>query len=121
MPSIAVQNAKANVTAATAIGALTVDSTAYLFPGANAWVSKDDGSLSVRVKILAISGTTGLTVRKWPVFQDPASGTKYTKENSGAPSYGSSDMSAFNGVATHIYMEAQSVPVDPVYSKRVVP
>lgn len=110
MPSIAVQSAKANVTAATALGVLTVDSNAYLFPGTLAWVAKDDMSLRARVKILMVSGTTSITVRRF----------KNDDERS-PPSYGLSDMSAFNGVATHIYVEAQTAPVDPAFSKRVVP
>lgn len=109
MPSIAVQEAFVAVSAATAAGLLTVTSNAYLFPSARAWVAKDDGSASARVEILACIGTTQVQVRRF----------KNDDENS-PPSYGLSDMSAFNG-ASHICQETQSVSIDPAYTKRVVP
>jgi hypothetical protein len=121
MPSIAIQAGKAVVSAADTVGNLTVDSNAYLFPGANAWVTKDDGSLSYRVKILAVTGSTGLKVRRYPQTQDPNTGVYYDNDRAPGINYGGSDMSAFNGVATHIYQEAQTAPVDPAYAKRVLP
>lgn len=116
MPSIAIQEAFVVVSGATNQGVLTVGATDYLFPGANAWVAKDDGSLSVRVKIIARLSTTTIRVRRYP------------NDNEGRPDnalyvppgYGVSDMSAFNGVATHICQEAQTAPVDPNFSVRVV-
>ena len=110
MRSIAIQEAFLTVSAATNKGLLTVPANDYLFPGALAWVAKDDGSLSARVKILACIGTTQIVVRRFPNDNENA-----------PPSYGVSDMSAFNGVATHISQEAQTVTVDEAYSKRVVP
>jgi len=122
MPSIAVQSSRAVVSAATNKGRVTVDSNAYLFPGANAWLSKDDGSLSVRVKILACIGTDTLVVRRWPTRKaTDTTEPNHDLENFGPPGYGLSDVSAFNGVASHISMETQAVPVDPAYVKRVIP
>jgi hypothetical protein len=108
MPSIAVQEAFVAISAATNKGVMTVASADYLFPGARAWVSMDDGSLTARVKILAVLSSTQIQVRRY----------RNNDENA-PPSYGTSDMSAFNGSA-HIAMEAQDVPVDPSYAKRVV-
>lgn len=119
MPSIAVQAAKSAITAASAVGRLTITSNVYFFPGANAWVTKNDGSATARVKILACIGTDTLLVRKWPLKME-ADGTTHGQENYGPPGYGVSDMSAFNATS-HICMESQSVPVDPTYAKRVVP
>ena len=118
MPSIVVRQEKQAISAATALGALTVTSTTNLYPGANAWVGLDNGTADVRVKILKIVDATHLIVRKWPTKKD-ADGVSYTLENFGAPSYGRSDMTAFNGAA-HMTMETQSVPVDDSYSKRPV-
>jgi len=109
------------VSAATSKGRLTVTSNAYLFPGANAWLAKDDGTLQYRVKILACIGTDTVIARRWPTKKEPDGSATYDKANFGAPSYGLSDLSAFNGVASYLSMEAQSVPVDPTYSKRVLP
>ena len=120
MPSIAVQRGKAVISAADAKGNLTVDSTGYLYPGTNAWVSLDNGTAMARVKILAITGTTTLKVRRYPTVQDHNTGVFYDSEFTAGIHYGLSDMSAFNGSA-HIDMEAQTAPVDPAYAKRVVP
>jgi hypothetical protein len=122
MPSIAVQAAKVSVTAATAQGRLTVESNSYIFPGTNAWLAKDDGSLSYRVKILACIDTDTVIVRRWPTKPlqnqyEPA----HDQESYGPPSYGSSDVSAFDAVASHLSIEAQTAPIDPTYAKRVIP
>ena len=109
MPSIAIKATTVAVTAATTHGRLTVASNAYLFPGALAWVGLDDGTAQARVKILSVSSTDTVVVRR------------FTKDDERSPpSYGVSDMSAFNG-ASHISQEAQTAPIDPAYSKRVVP
>ena len=101
---------------ATATGLLTVTTTDYLYPGALAWVTKDDGSAMARVKILAIIGTTQVQVRRF------ANDSEFSNPGVlGGPSYGRSDMTAFDGGGVHICQEAQNVPVDPAYSKRVVP
>lgn len=121
MPSIAVQAAKATITAATSKGRVTVGSNAAFYPGTNAWIGKDDGSLSARVKILACIGTDTLLVRRWPSRKaTDATEATHDLENYGAPSYGLSDVSAFNATS-HITMESQSAPIDPAFSKRVVP
>jgi hypothetical protein len=109
MPSIAIQEAFIAVSAASATGVLTVPSNDYLFPGALAWVCKDNGSAQARVRILACIGSTQVQVRRFP------------NDNENSPlAFGVSDMTAFNG-ASHICQEAQTAPVDPAYSKRVVP
>ncbi len=121
MPSIAVQSAKTAVTAATAAGRLTVTSNAYFFPGTNAWLATDSGSVKYRVKILACIGTDTIVVRRWPTRKSTESTEPdHDQENYGAPNYGLSDVSAITG-ASHISMEAQTAPVDPTYAKRVVP
>jgi hypothetical protein len=109
VPSIAIQETFVAISAATAQGVLTVSDTSYLFPGAKAWVAKDDGSLSYRVRILARLTSTTVSVRRY----------NNDDENS-APSYGSSDMTAFNGVSSHICQETQTAPVDEAYAVRVV-
>lgn len=123
MPSIAIQSAFIAITAATNKGLLTVGAgqTAYLFPGAYAWLCKDDGSANARVKILAVDATNNtVTVRIMPTRQDPFSTTYVQSETNPPPSYGLSDVSAFNG-SSHICQEAQTAPIDPTYAKRVVP
>jgi hypothetical protein len=112
MPSIAVQEAFVAISAATADGVLTVASNAYLFPGALAWLCLDtatETSARMRVKILACISTDTVHVRP------------FVNNNENAPpQYGLGDVSAFNG-ASHICQEAQTAPIDPAYSKRVVP
>lgn len=109
MPSIAIQEAFVVVSGADAIGNLTVASTDYLYPGALAWVNKDDGSASARVKILVVTSETVVRVRR------------FTNDNENAPpQYGVGNMSVFNG-ASHICQEAQTAPIDPSFRRRVVP
>jgi hypothetical protein len=117
VPSISVQESFLAISAATATGGLTVTSTDYLYPGALAWVAKDDGSLSIRVKIIAILSETTLTVRQ---IYGSSLGNLNADQNS-PPQYGFGNMSAFNAVASHICMECQNVPVDPAYRRRVSP
>ncbi len=109
MPSIAIQEAFVAISAATAQGELTVTSNAYVFPGGLAWICKDDGSARARVKILFCAGTTKVQVRR---FKDD--------DENAPPSYGGSDMTAF-ATGSHLCQEAQVVPVDPAYAKRVLP
>ncbi len=108
MPSIAIQEAFVAISAATATGELTLASNGYVFPGALAWICKDDGSARARVKVLFCSGTTKVHVRRF----------KNDDENS-PPSYGGSDMTAF-ATGSHLCQESQVVPVDPAYEKRVI-
>lgn len=120
MPSVAVPEAFCVVTTATAKGVLTVSASdcLLLFPGANAWVSKDDGSATARVKILSRLSTTTILVRRYP---NDSETTKNFTVLAPAPSYGTSDMSAFTGSIAHICQEAQTAPVDPSFSVRTVP
>lgn len=108
MPSVIVPRVFQAVTVATAKGVLTVGSTTDLFPGANAWVNKDDGSARARVKILAILSATTLSVRRYA-----------NDDERSAPNYGLSDMTGFNG-ASHLNQELQTAPVNPDFVKRVV-
>lgn len=117
MPSIAIQEAFVAISAADALGNLTVTATDYLFPGALANVTKDDGSAQMRVKILARLSATQIRVRQLPGNSETLNG--FTAMASG-PSYGLTSMTAFNG-ASHICQEPQNVPVDPAFSVRVVP
>lgn len=109
MPSIAVTEFTTAISAATSKGVLTVTSNAGLMPGALAWVYKTDDSARARVKILSVSSTTGVVVRRFA-----------NDDENSAPSYGRSDMSAFNA-GSKITMEAQSAPVDPAFAKHAVP
>jgi hypothetical protein len=122
MPSIAIPAAKVAITVATAAGVLTATAAgiATLFPGANAWFAKDDGTMAIRVKILRRLSTTTIQVRAWPVKQE-SDGTKHTQENYGPPSYGTTDLSAYTGGGFHLSQERQTVPVDPAYSVRDLP
>jgi hypothetical protein len=124
MPSIAVPEAFIAVTAATAVGLLTVGSgnTANLYPGAYAWLAKDDGTLSYRIKILAVDSTANTVLaRRMPIKQDRFSQTYVDDEGNPPPSYGLTDFSTFNGVGCHICQERQTAPIDPSFSKRSVP
>lgn len=120
MPSIAVQAVKVVISAATDKGVLTVDSTAYVYPGTYGWAVKDDQSVQYRVKILAVTGATTLVARRCNQKRDP-DGTKYDQENYGPPSYGLSDLSALDGGSAHLSIETQTAPIDPAYAKRVLP
>lgn len=93
------------VSAATNQGVLTVASNGLLLPGALAWLTKDDGSLQARVKIVNLIGTTQLTVRQFPANNENA-----------PPSYGVSDVSAFNAVASHLCVENQAVAISQPFS-----
>jgi hypothetical protein len=95
-----------SVTAATAAGVVTVTDASGLAPGANAWLALSDGSNQVRVKILSIKANV-LIVR----------GYKDNRDEGAIPSYGRTDVSAFNG-ASYISMEAQTVPVNPAFASR---
>lgn len=110
MYSIATAAVTIALSAATNQGVLTVASTALLFPGANAWVYLADDSQHARCKILAVIDATHVQVRRY----------KNDNEWLATPQYGHSDMSAFNA-AGFVSCEAQVVPVDPAYSKRVIP
>jgi hypothetical protein len=119
MPSIAVQAAKVAFSAADSSGRITVDSTGYLYPGTYAWMRLTDNSLKARVRILAVLGTTTILVRRCNSKQEP-DGTVHDQENYGPPRYTISDMSAFNA-GGYIAVEPQTAPVDPAFSKRVIP
>lgn len=116
MPSIAIQEAFVAISTATTKGVLTVTSTDYLYPGALAWVCLDSGASRARVKILAILSSTTLLVRR---FANDSENTIGFTVRAPAPSYGLSDMSAFSGSA-HICQEAQTAPVDPSFTRRVL-
>lgn len=109
MSNIAVHENTQAISAATALGVLTVGSTAGLFSGTKAWVYKTDGSAQSRVKILDIISATTLQVR----------GYKLNNENA-PPDYGLTDMSGF-AAGSAITMETQTAPVDLSFAKRHVP
>lgn len=107
MPSNAVPEAFVAISAATNKGVLTVTSQTNLRPGAKAWVTKDDGSNSARVKILQVLSATSVLVRRYP-----------NDDEGSQPTYGRSDMSAF-ATASHICQEVQNVVVDPSFSDHI--
>jgi hypothetical protein len=94
------------VSAATNQGVLTVTSNGLILPGANGWLTKDDGSLQHFVRVQRIVGTTQLVVMRYP----------NDNPNTPGPTYGVSDESAFNGVATHLCIESQPVHLNPLTS-----
>ncbi len=100
--SIPVPETIAAVTAATNKGVVTVADNTLFYPGTLGWLSKTDGSAQKRVQIVQRVGTTQLTVRV------VADGTETTKP---APSFGLSDVSAFN-TASSLCVEAQVASVN---------
>lgn len=74
---------RATVTAATAAGYLTVTSAAGLYVGAFGWLSLTDGTLPVQVQVTEINGTSV--------------GVRLVTGLGGAPNYGRSNVSAYNG------------------------
>lgn len=109
--NISVPEAFCAITGATALGVVTVSAAdcLLLFPGARAWLCKDDGSARARVKILSRLSATTIKVRRY----------KNDDENA-TPQYGTSDMSAFNATS-HISQEIQTAPVDDQYNVRTIP
>lgn len=75
---------RATVSAATAAGYLTVDSTTGLYVSAFCWLTKTDTTLPIRVQITEIVSGTSVGVRLAPALAQ-------------APNYGRSDVSAYNG------------------------
>lgn len=108
--SIQVAEAIAAITGANAIGELTIASNTVFYPGAFAWVTKNDGSLQARVLIVRRVSTTKVQVRK------VASGLE---QNVPAPTYGFSDMSGFNTTST-LCQEAQTAPVVSDFQPRQI-
>lgn len=123
MPSIAIPAAKVAISGATATGVLTAsaDGVAALYPGANATFAKDDGTMSIRVKILSRLSTTTVQVRAYPIKYDTVNQVSYSSEQWGPPSYGVTDLAAYDGGGFHISQERQTVPIDPAYSVRDLP
>lgn len=92
------------VSAATNQGLLTVASNGLILPGASGWLAKNDGSLSYYVKVRRIIGTTQVEVMRYP----------NDNPNSPGPTYGVSDVSAFNGTACMLCIESQPVHLNPL-------
>jgi hypothetical protein len=120
MPSIAVPAVSLAVSAATSAGVVTVASTTDLYPGTNAWLGLSNGNSAIRVRILKIINATTFLVRRWPTKPADEFRVAHDQENYGAPNYGVSDVSAYNG-SSRISVERQTAPVDPAFSKRIVP
>ncbi len=92
MAGIPIYKSSKAVTAATAGGVLTVDETASLFPGTTAWLTKNDASASVHVKILSILTATTLKVGN----ADPVVGANGFSSQTNNPI----DVSAYNSGST---------------------
>jgi hypothetical protein len=118
MPSIPIPDQFVAVTAADAQGNITLTDAlaATLFPGSVGWLTLDDASATLRVRLRSIgaagSGGTGLTLVS--VGPGPAEWTAIPQ----APNYGVLDVSSCNGSA-HLCIEAQACPIDPAYLRRV--
>jgi len=108
MPSISAPEVFLVIESASNIGDLLVETNQNVYPGTSGWICKNDGSARAYVKIVAVKGSDGVTVRRYP-NDNPNS----------PPSYGRSDMSAFN-TASHLCIPIQPVAIDPAFSKRTV-
>ena len=104
MSCIPIQGGSYPVTSASAIGDVNIVSTADVLPGSVGWLTKDDGSATIRVKVVRVVSGTTLSVKPY----DPAA----------APTYGRANVAAYTGGGSTLHIEAQVVPVDPSYSKR---
>ncbi len=120
MSSVAVPEAFLPIASATALGVITfTEGTAGdLFPGALAWLCKDDGSARLRVMILSAVYKTGsadtITVR---AYDDRPASDRSLNAATRAPSYGRTSVSAFNA-SSHLSQEIQTAPIDRSFSKR---
>jgi hypothetical protein len=109
MAGIPIFKSSKAVTAATAGGVLTVDETKSLFPGTTAWLTLNDASASVHVKLLSIVSDTEVLVGN----ADPVVGANGFSSQTNNPI----DVSAYNGSAT-LNVETQVAPVDMAYTRR---
>lgn len=123
MPSVAVPEAFVAIASATAAGVITTAAgdADDVYPGALAWLVKDDGSVRLRVKILSVkpapdptSDPDTITVR---AYDDSPSATHSLSAATRAPSYGRVNVSAFNA-SSHLCQEIQTAPVDRAFQKR---
>lgn len=106
MASVIAPEVFLSVTAATNQGVLTVPSNGLVLPGTSGWLTKDDGSLQFFVKVVRLVGTTQIVVMRYP----------NDNPNTPGPTYGVSDVSAFNGVASHLCIESQPAHLNPLTS-----
>lgn len=109
MAGIPIFKSSMAVSAATNEGALTVVSTDSLFPGTTAWLTLNDASASVHVKLLSIVDGTHVLVGN----ADPVVGKNGFSSQTNNPI----DVSAYNGSAT-LCIETQVAPVDMAYTRR---
>jgi len=109
MAGIPIFKSSKAVSAATNEGVLTVDETASLFPGTTAWLTLNDASASVHVKLLRCPTATTVVVGN----ADPVVGKNGFSSQSNSPI----DVSAYNGSAT-LCIETQVAPVDMAYTRR---
>ena len=119
MPSVSIPASSTAITGASALGVITF-AASDIYPGSWGWLSKTDGSGSPKkVKILSVSpnssAATSATVRVFPNNAD-----EFGNGQQAGPFYTTQDVSAFNTVST-LYINIQSVPVDPAFSKRSLP
>jgi len=116
MPSVPVAEAFVAITGADATGNLTVATgdNGPVYPGALAWLCKDDGSARLRVKILSVPSTTKIVVR---AYDDSPVADRSLHAVTRAPSYGRTDVSGFAS-GSHLCQEAQMAPVDFAFQKR---
>ena len=116
MPSISIQAGTAAVTAATALGVLTVATTdiGNIYPGAWAWLYKTSGASQVKVKIISIISATAGTFQV-RVFANNAD--EFGNGQQAGAFYTFSDVSGF-ATGSAISWNTQSVPIDPALQKR---
>ncbi len=107
MPCVLAPRVFVAVSAATATGLLTMSSNGLLLPGTRGWLCKDDGSARALVKIVTIVGTTQCTAMKYA-----------NNDLNSPPSYGLSDLSAFNA-SSHLSIDEQPVYSNPLFSTPV--
>ncbi len=104
MASIEIPEVTVNVLDADATGFLDVDDGSGIYPGALAWLFKNDGSVSSRLKVVKTAGNR-LWVRVFPGNDEAA-----------PPSFGYSNVSAYATVS-RLCQERQVVRVNPDHTK----
>jgi hypothetical protein len=119
MPSIAIPASTTPITGASALGVLTF-SAADVYPGSWGWLSKTDGSGSPKkVKVLSVSpNSSAATTANVRVF--PNNADEYANGQQAGAFYTNQDVSAF-ATGSALYINIQTVPIDPAFNKRSLP
>jgi len=109
MAGIPIFKSSMAVSAADAEGTLTVADSSTLFPGTVAWLTLNDGTAQVHVKLLSVPSSTTVKVGN----AESVVGANGFSSRTNNPI----DVSAYNGSAT-LCIETQVAPVDMAYTRR---